>query len=131
MHKRESILTRWVCQGAVSARGRVPYLGAGTFQPQQLGQVVPGRVVDGVLKHLDLLHQGQVVVVRSHLHQDTSILREQPKTSSLNPRRNKAEVRAELGSNFATTAKRRSEIRTLQREKMGGAAQIGFSVMDI
>lgn len=68
----------------------MPYLGAGAFQPQQLGQVVPGCVIDSMLKHLDLLHQGQVIVVWSHLHQDTTILREQPKTISLNPGRNKA-----------------------------------------
>lgn len=43
------------------------YLRAGALQPQQLGQVVSSRVVDGVLKHLHLLHQGQVIIVWSHL----------------------------------------------------------------
>ena len=67
----------------------MPYLGAGALQPQQLGQVVPSRVVDGVLEHLNLLHQSQVVVVRSHLHQDTRVVRERPATGSSHPGRNK------------------------------------------
>lgn len=54
------------------------YLGAGALQPQQLGQVIPGGVIDGVLEHLHLLHQRQVIVVRSHLRQDTTILRAAP-----------------------------------------------------
>lgn len=65
---------------------RVPYLGAGAFQPQQLGQVVARRVIDGVLKHLYFLHQSQVIVVWSHLQQNTNVLREQPKTE-LQPRK--------------------------------------------
>lgn len=54
---------------AVSGAGRA-YLGAGALEPQQLGQVVPRCVVDRVLKHLHLLHQGQVVVVWGHLQQN-------------------------------------------------------------
>lgn len=44
-----------------------PHLRAGALEPQELGEVVSGRVVDGVLEHLHLLHQGQVVVVWGHL----------------------------------------------------------------
>lgn len=54
---------------AGSGAGRA-YLGAGALEPQQLGQVVPRCVVDRVLKHLHLLHQGQVVVVWGHLQQN-------------------------------------------------------------
>lgn len=46
-----------------------PYLRAGALEPQEFGEVVTGRVVDGVLEHLHLLHQGQVVVVWGHLKQ--------------------------------------------------------------
>ena len=49
---KRAFLTRGEAGGAGA-----PYLGAGALQPQQFGQVVPSRVVDGVLKHLDLLHQ--------------------------------------------------------------------------
>lgn len=43
-------------------------LRARALEPQELGQVVSCRVVDGVLEHLHLLHQRQVVVVWSHLN---------------------------------------------------------------
>lgn len=50
-----------------SSSSQVAHLRAGALEPQELGEVVSGRVVDGVLEHLHLLHQGQVVVVWGHL----------------------------------------------------------------
>lgn len=100
------------------------YLGARAFEPQQLGQVIPRRVVDCVLKHLDLLHQGQVIVVRSHLHQNIIVLREQPRpTVWTREGTGWLLVQAELGSNFTSTAKRREEI-TLQKEERSGCSNL-------
>lgn len=80
MNKPES-QPRYECVGQRAEAREEPsasYLGAGALQPQQLGQVVAGRVIDGVLEHLHLLHQRQVIVVRCHLRQDTTVLRAAP-----------------------------------------------------
>ena len=43
------------------------HLGGGALEPEDLGEVVPAGAVDGLLKHLYLLHQHQVIVVRRGL----------------------------------------------------------------
>ena len=43
------------------------HLGGGALEPEDLGEVVTTGAVDGLFKHLHLLHQHQVVVVRGRL----------------------------------------------------------------
>ena len=39
------------------------HLGGGALEPEDLGEVVSTGAIDGLLKHLYLLHQHQVIVV--------------------------------------------------------------------
>lgn len=47
-----------------------PGLGRLGLEPENTVQVLARRVVEGVAKHLDLLHQRQVVIVGRHLQHD-------------------------------------------------------------
>ena len=69
--------------GHDSERARVvgtsvePCLRALTLEPKNTIQVLPGRVVQCVAEHLDLLHECKVVIIRRHLQHDSVLNIEQ------------------------------------------------------